>query len=46
MEKLLVSPKICFGKKGYRYFIDYLYNDHEPMWLDAILPKTSAYVKI
>ena len=28
IEKVLVSSKISFGKKTYKYFIGYLYNDH------------------
>ena len=26
IEKVLVSKKICFGEKKYKYFIGYLYN--------------------
>ena len=28
IEKVLVSSKVSFGKKTYKYFIGYLYNDH------------------
>ena len=45
IEKVLVSNKICFGEKNYKYFIGYLYGDHKVKPLHAILPKTSAYVK-
>ena len=27
--KVLVSNKISFGEKNYKYFIGYLYNDHK-----------------
>ena len=29
IEKVLVSNKIYFGEKNYKYFIGYLYNDHK-----------------
>ena len=29
LEKVLVSNKISFGEKSYKYFIGYLYNDHK-----------------
>ena len=29
IENVLVSKKISFGEKNYKYFIDYLYNDHK-----------------
>ena len=45
IEKALVSSKICFCEKNYKYFIGYLYNDHKVKPLHAMLPKTSAYVK-
>ena len=44
-EKVLVSNKIPFGEKNYKYIIDYLYNDHKFKSLKIMLPKTSAYVK-
>ena len=45
IEKVLVSNKIYFGEKNYKYFIGYLYNDHKVKPLHIMLPKTSAYVK-
>ena len=44
-EKVLVSNKISSGKKNYKYFIGYLYNDHKVNLLHIMLPKTSAYAK-
>ena len=29
IEKVLVSNKIPFGEKNYKYFIGYLYNNHK-----------------
>ena len=29
IEKVLVSNKISFGKKNYKYFIDYLYDGNK-----------------
>ena len=43
-EKLLVSNKISSGEKNYKYFIDYLHNDHKVKPLHIMLPKTSVYV--
>ena len=45
IEKVLVSNKISFGEKNYKYFIGYLYNDYKVKPLHIMLPKTSAYVK-
>ena len=45
IEKELVSNKIYFGEKNYKYFIGYLYDDHKVKPLHIMLPKTSAYVK-
>ena len=45
IEKVLVSNKISFGGKNYKYFIGYLYNDNKVKPLHIMLPKTSAYVK-
>ena len=45
IEKVLVSNKIYFGEKNYKYFIGYLFNDHKVKPLHIMLPKTSAYVK-
>ena len=44
IEKVLVSNKISFGEKNYRYFIGYLHNDNKVSPLHIMLPKTSAYV--
>ena len=44
IEKVLVSNKISLGKKNYKYFIGYLYNDDKVKPLHIMLPKTSAYV--
>ena len=44
-ENVLVSNKILFSEKNYKYFIGYLYNDNRVKPLHIILPKTSAYVK-
>ena len=40
IEKVLVSNKISFGEKSYKYFIGYLYKP-----IHVMLLKTSAYVK-
>ena len=45
IEKVLISNKISFGEKNYKYFIGSLYNDNKVKTLNNILPKTSAYVK-
>ena len=45
IEKVLVSNKISFGERNYKYFIGYLYNDNKAKPLHIMLPKTSAYVK-
>ena len=45
IEKVLVSNKISFGEKNYKYLIGYLYNDSKVKPLHIMLPKTSAYVK-
>ena len=39
-EKVLVSNKVYFGEKIYKYFIGYLYNDHEVKPLHIIVPET------
>ena len=44
-ENVLVSNKISFGEKNYKYFIGYLYNDNRVKQLHTIFPKTSTYVK-
>ena len=45
IEKVLVSNKISFGEKNYKYFIGYLYNDDKVKPLHIMLPKISTYVK-
>ena len=45
IDKVLVCNKISFGEKNYKYFIDYLYNEHKVKALNIMLPKTSADVK-
>ena len=45
IEKVLVSNKIYFSERNYKYFIGYLYNDHKVKLLHIVLPKTSAFVK-
>ena len=45
IEKVLVSDKISFGEKNFKYFIGYLYNDDKVKLLHTMLRKTSAYVK-
>ena len=42
IEKVLVSNKISFGEKSFKYFIGYFYNDHKVKPLHVMLPKTSA----
>ena len=45
VEKVLVSNKISFGEKNYKYFIGYLCNGNKDKPLNIMLLKTSAYVK-
>ena len=45
IKKVLVSNKISFGEKNYKYFTGYLYDNHKVKSLHKMLPKTSAYVK-
>ena len=45
IEKVLVSNKISFGEKSYKYLIGYLYNGNKVKPLNIKLSKTSAYVK-
>ena len=45
IEKILVSNKISFGEKNYKYFIKYLY-DHKVKPLHIMLPKMSTYGKL
>ena len=44
-EKVLVSKKNYSGKRNYKYFISYLYDEYKVKTLHTILAKTSAYVK-
>ena len=44
-EKVLVSNKISFGEKNFKYFIGYLYNYNKVKPLHIMLHKISAYVK-
>ena len=44
-EKVLVSNKIRFGEKNYKYLIGYLHDNYKVKPLHIMLPKTSAYVK-
>ena len=45
IEKVLVSKKISFGEKNYKYFIGYLHDNHKVKPLHIMLPKISSYVK-
>ena len=45
IEKVLVSNKIFYGEKNYKYFIGYLHNDDKLKPLHITLCKTSTYVK-
>ena len=45
IEKVLVSNKISFGEKNYKYLIGYLYDNHKVKPLHLMLPETTAYVK-
>ena len=45
IDKILISNKISFGEKNYKYFIGYTDDDYKIKPLQ-ILPKTSAYEKI
>ena len=45
IEKVLLSNKIYFDEKGYKYFIGYLFDDNKVKPFNIILPETSAYVK-
>ena len=44
-EKLLVSNKISFGEKNFKYFIGYFYNNDKVKPLHITLPETTPYVK-
>ena len=45
IKKVLVSNKIPFDEKNYKYFIGYMYGNHKVKPLHIMLPKTSTYVK-
>ena len=45
IENVLVSNKVSFGEKNYKYFIGYLYDDKKTKPLHNMLSRTSAYVK-
>ena len=44
-EKVLISNKISFGEKNFKYFIGYFYNNDKVKPLHIMLPKTTPYVK-
>ena len=44
-DKILISNKVSFGKKGYKNFIGYKDDDYEIHSLHIMLPKMSGYVK-
>ena len=46
IEKVLVSKKISFGEKNYKYFIGYLYDNHKVKPSHIMPSKTSTSVKI
>ena len=45
MKNPLVSNKISFGEKYFKYFIGYCYDDYKGRRLHIILLKKSPYVK-
>ena len=45
IQKALVSNKVSSGEKSYKYFIDYLYDDHKVKPLHIMLPRSSTFVK-
>ena len=45
IEKVLVSNKISFGEKNFKYFIGYMNYGNKVKPLHIMLPKTSTYVK-
>ena len=45
IEKILVSNKISFCEKKYKYFVGYLYNDNKVKPFHLMLPETCVYVK-
>ena len=46
IERKLVSKKIYFGEKNYKYFIGYLHNDNKVKPSHIMLSKRSAYEKV
>ena len=45
IKNILVSHKISSGKKNYKYFVGYLYNNYKIKPLHVMLPKTRVDVK-
>ena len=45
LEKVLVSNKIYFGEKNYKYFNGYLHNGNKVKPLNIMLSKTTACIK-
>ena len=45
IKQVLVSNKISFDEKNYKYFIGSFYNDNKVKPLHIMLPKRSTYVK-
>ena len=45
IDKVLVSNKLPFSEKSYKYFIGYLYNGNKVKPLNTTLFKTTAYGK-
>ena len=45
IDYILISNKIFFGEKNYKYLIGYMYDDYKIKSLHIVLLKTSAYVK-
>ena len=45
IDNILISNKISFGEKNYKYFIGYMDDDYKIKLLFRMLKKISAYVK-
>ena len=45
IKNVLVSHNISSGKKNYKYFVDYLYNNYKIKPLHVMLPKIRVDVK-
>ena len=45
IDNILISDKIFFNEKYYKYFIVYINSDYKIKSFSIIFPKTSAYVK-